>query len=200
MEFVEDGKLHADGFSVFQQVLVLGSIGCMASSVHHGLGKHAVALTTEQASNALKILWIGFCITPSAEATAKISITIMLMRMTTSTKWKYFFMSLIALMIMITIASLFAIMLSCWPIQLLWDPSLHGHCNVLERTVVIYTQGGEFRHESASICSSMLKDAIVMAAAYDIILAASPVFLLWKVKIGTFDKGLLCGLLALGFL
>lgn len=115
----------------------------MASSVHHGLGRHIQTLTSEQASNAMKILWIGFCVTPSAEATAKISITIMLMRITTSAKWKYFFVSLITLMIMITIASLFAILMSCWPIQLLWDPTLQGHCNVLERTVVIYIQGGE---------------------------------------------------------
>ncbi|KAI4218664.1 MAG: hypothetical protein LQ349_008619, partial [Xanthoria aureola] len=38
-----------------------------------------------------------------------------------------------------------------------------------------------------------------MAAGYDVILAASPVFLLCNVKIGIFDKALLCGLLALGF-
>ena len=39
-----------------------------------------------------------------------------------------------------------------------------------------------------------------MAAGYDIILASSPIFLLWKVKINFYDKTLLCGLLGLGFL
>lgn len=51
-----------------------------------------------------------------------------------------------------------------------------------------------------TVHSLLLKDATVMAAGYDVILAASPVFLLWNVKIGIFDKALLCGLLALGFL
>ena len=92
---------------------------------------------------ALKMLWIGFQVTPSAEATAKISITIMLMRITTSKKWHYFFSSLIILIILITIASLYSIMLSCHPVQLLWDPKRHGTCDADERTVDIYIQGGE---------------------------------------------------------
>ena len=46
----------------------------------------------------------------------------------------------------------------------------------------------------------MLINPIVMAAGYDVILATSPVFLLWKVQIRMYDKLLLCGLLALGFL
>lgn len=41
---------------------------------------------------------------------------------------------------------------------------------------------------------------IAMAAGYDIILATSPVLLLWEVQISRYHKSLLCGLLALGFL
>lgn len=89
----------------------------MAASVHHGLRRHTSYLTPEQASNALKLLLIGYCITPSAEATAKISISIVLMRVTTSSKWKYFFTTLIVLLILITIATLFATLMSCWPIE-----------------------------------------------------------------------------------
>ena len=40
----------------------------------------------------------------------------------------------------------------------------------------------------------------VMAALYDILLALSPIGLLWHVQIETRNKWLLCGLLALGFL
>ena len=115
----------------------------MAAAVHYGLGRHSYSLTSKEASTAIKLLWAGLCITPSAESAAKISITIMLMRVTTSAKWKWFFVFLITLMIMITIASLFAILMSCWPIQLLWDSTLDGHCNVLERTVDVYFQGSE---------------------------------------------------------
>ncbi len=70
------------------------------------------------------------------------------MRVTTSAKWKRFFTSLIIFFLMITIASLFAILMSCRPIGLLWDPLLEGHCDVRERTIVIYIQGGTFLFHS----------------------------------------------------
>lgn len=160
-------------------VLVLASFSCMASSVHHGLGNHLDTLTQEQTSATLRMLWIGFCITPSAEALAKISISIMLMKITVSSNWKRFFMTLIVLMAIITIAIFFSVVFSCFPIQRLWDSTRDGYCHILWRTVLLYIQG-------------------VMAVAYDFILATSPVVLLWSVKISRYDKGLLCGLLALG--
>ena len=42
--------------------------------------------------------------------------------------------------------------------------------------------------------------SLVMAAGYDVLLATSPIFLLWNVQISLYHKSLLCGLLALGFL
>ena len=132
------------------QVLVIGSLTCMATAVHHGLGRHTEVLTSKQASTALKFMWTGFCITPSAEATAKISISLMLMRITTSAKWKWFFMSLITLTIMITLMILFAVLMSCWPVELLWDLTSDNGCDVLERTVVTYIQGGELWRQPAT--------------------------------------------------
>jgi hypothetical protein len=41
---------------------------------------------------------------------------------------------------------------------------------------------------------------LVTAALYDIILATSPIFLLWNVHINIRKKMLVCGLLALGYL
>ena len=105
------------------------------------------SLDPSSASTALKMLWIAFQITPSAEATAKISIAVSLMRITTSKRWKLFLSALIVLTIMITICTLFSILMSCWPIQLLRDLDPPGHCNTLERTVAIYFQGGRnLRH------------------------------------------------------
>lgn len=171
----------------------------MGVAVHYGLGKHYDTLTPYQARMALKMLWVGFQITPSAEATAKISITIMLMRITTSKRWKYFFYALIVLIIFITVASLYSIMLSCHPVQMLWDPSVPGTCDVLERTVDIYLQGGK-RVLILVKWNSMLIGAAVIAAGYDVILATSPILLLWNVQISPRSKWLLCGLLGLGFL
>ena len=124
------------------KVLVYGSIGCISVAVHYGLGRHTNNLTLAEAIMSVKILWIGFQVTPSAEAAAKISITLMLIRITTSRTWRGFFYSLIAVNIMITIMTLFSILLSCKPIQLLWDPSVSGSCANYERTVDIYIQGG----------------------------------------------------------
>ena len=106
---------------------------------------------------------------------------------------------------MITVATLFAILLSCRPIGILWDPPLDGNCDVGERTIVIYIQGGESLFAlpfTLFIAASTLglTIALVMAAGYDIILAISPIFLLWKVQVNIHSKVLLCGLLALGFL
>ncbi|KAL9608913.1 MAG: hypothetical protein Q9167_006269 [Letrouitia subvulpina] len=193
-------KVGADDWIMaLSLLLTLASISCMTASVHHGLGKHTETLTSTQSLNALRMLWVGFCFTPSAEATAKISITLMVMQFTISAKWKRFFISLITLMVLITVTILIALLLSCWPVQLLWDPSINGYCNPLERTVILYIQGGMYF--SAFLTASMMdanKFGAVIAACYDIILAASPVFLLWKVKMRGYDKTLLCGLLALG--
>ena len=115
----------------------------MIVSVHYGLGRHAVFLTPEQSNKALKYLWIAFCITPSAESTAKISISLMLMRITISARWKWFFYILIASSIIVTIGSLLDVLLSCKPVGLLWDSSLEGYCDIRARVIIIYIQGGE---------------------------------------------------------
>ena len=124
-------------------MLVYASLSCMATSVHHGLGRHTAFLAPKEVSAALKFLWVAFCFTPSAEATAKISITIMLMRITTSAKWMWFFISLITMMIMITIACLLSTLLSCPHVELLRDPTKTSHCTILGLTVMVYIQGGK---------------------------------------------------------
>ena len=60
------------------KILCLGIMGCLIASVHYGLGRHIKTLSLEQSRTALKLLWIAFCLTPSAEAAAKFSISIML--------------------------------------------------------------------------------------------------------------------------
>lgn len=120
---------------------MFGSLGCMGSAVHYGLGRHYDTLTSHDAVMAMKMLWVGFQITPSSEATAKISITIMLLRITPSKQWRWFFGFWIVLMILITVITLYSIMLSCHPVQLLWDPNVKGACGATARTVDIYLQG-----------------------------------------------------------
>ena len=92
---------------------------------------------------ALKLLWTALCITPSAEATAKISISVMLIRITTSIKWKRFFYTLIVLFVLITIVTLFGVLLPCRPVTLLWDRRVKGSCNTLAEAVIFYIQGGK---------------------------------------------------------
>ena len=91
---------------------------------------------------ALRLLWSALCMTPSAEATAKISISVMLIRITTSIRWKRFFYTLIILFILITIVTLFGVLLPCRPIALLWDPSVAGSCDGAAEAWIFYIQGG----------------------------------------------------------
>lgn len=124
------------------QILVLASISCIGASVRHGLGRHSALLTPEQGQNAIEFLWITFCVSPSAEALAKISISLMLIRITTSTRWRLFLYFLIVLKALITATCLLVLLLSCTPIQLLWGVPVAGHCNTVLRTVFVYIQGG----------------------------------------------------------
>lgn len=91
----------------------------------------------------MKLVWIAFQFTPSAEATGKISVAFMLMRITTSRYWKLFFIVLITLNIGINIGMMFSILMSCWPVQMLWNPMIPGHCNIHERNAMSYVQGGK---------------------------------------------------------
>ena len=138
---------------ISSQVLVIAAFSCLATSVYYGLGRHTLSLTRENAQIALKLLWIAFCMTPSAEATAKISISLMLIRITTSTNWKRFFYVLIVFFMAVTIMCFFGIILSCMPIQSLWDLSVHGSCDIAERTGILYVQGSKYQrippHKSA---------------------------------------------------
>ena len=201
MVYASDG-IYANGGRCQNQTLALVSLSIMARSVHHGLGRHMASLNADQASTALRLLWISFCIIPCSETTAKASISIMLMRITTRPKWKRFFVSLIVLMVMITIAKFFAIIFSCRPLKHLWDGSAAGRCNVTERTVIIYIQGGKLGVQLVPFIlrTPLIELRLVMAAGYDVILASAPVLLLWKVQIKQYEKVSLCGLFALGLL
>ena len=156
---------------------------------------------------ALKLLWTALCITPSAEATAKISITVMLIRITTSKKWKTFLYTLIVLFILITIVTLFGVLLPCRPIEVLWDRSAKGSCNRLAEAVIFYIQGGKdplnwvrpFECREALSDQSLIRVSVT-ASLYDIILATTPIVLLWNAQINIWKKTLVCGLLAIGYL
>lgn len=142
--------------------------------------------------------------TPFAEAFAKISISIMLIRITTSFRWKVFFYALIGVFSSITIVTLVAYITLCRPITLLWDYSSKGSCNGTGETFIAYLQGGKVSSTISyqNIGDDIVADMIykVSAAVYDVLLALSPIFLLWKVQISFHRKLLICGLLSLGFL
>jgi hypothetical protein len=93
---------------------------------------------------AMKLVWMAFQFTPTAEATGKISVAFLLMRITTSKKLKWFFFILIALNIGINIGMMFSILMTCWPVRMLWDPRVPGHCNIFQRDVMTYFQGGKY--------------------------------------------------------
>ena len=125
------------------QIFLCCAFGLLGSATHYGLGKHAATLSPDNVMYAMKLTWTAFQFTPAAEAAGKISVAMMLMHVTTSKQWKRGFMVLIILNILINIGMMFSILMSCWPIQMLWDPMVPGHCNILQRNVMSYFQGGK---------------------------------------------------------
>ena len=182
------------------QVLLIVAFGLFATATQYGLGQHFNPLELDNGIYAIKLVWMAFQFTPTAEATGKISVAIMLMRVTTSKKWKTFFMALSVWNIAIGIGIMFSILMTCWPIQMLWDPRVPGHCNFVQRNVISYIQGGT-RHSLPKFPAYETdKLLLATAAVSDLVLAVAPIFLLWDVKISKKSKWLLCGLLALGLL
>jgi len=166
-------------------IFLLIAYSLLGSATIYGLGRHTATVAAEsspaQVSHAMKLVWVAFQFTPSAEALGKISVALMLMRITTSKKWKYFLSGLIVLDVGFNIGMMFSILMACWPVTMLWDPTVPGHCNLAQRNVMTYFQGGS-------------------AALSDLVLAVAPVILLWGVQIDMQSKLLLCGLLGLGLL
>lgn len=107
----------------------------------YGLGSHAALLEPADLMYAMKLTWIAFVFTPWAEAASKISVAVLLSRITTNRFWKWTFNILIGVNIVATIAMIFSLLLSCVPIQMLWDPSVPGHCNTVQRDAFAYIQG-----------------------------------------------------------
>ena len=66
----------------------------------------------------------------------------MVKRITTSRKWKIFLYTQIILFGLITFAIFVGVVGSCRPLGLLWDQTLEGSCDIEERTVLLYIQGG----------------------------------------------------------
>ncbi|KAL8784333.1 MAG: hypothetical protein Q9213_004042 [Squamulea squamosa] len=174
-------KVGADDWASLSSFIFLCcAFGLLGSATYHGLGRHAVTLKPHNVVYAMKLTWIAFQLTPAAEATGKMSVAIMLMRITTSKHWKWGFMVLIVLNVLINTGMMFSILMSCWPVQMLWNPKVPGHCNILQRNVMAYIQGSS-------------------TAISDLVLAGAPIILLWNVKISKNSKFLLCGLLSIGF-
>jgi len=168
-----------DWFALISFVFLIVAFSLLGSSIIYGLGRHAANLEMERTIYAMKLVWMAFQFTPTAEATGKISVAFLLMRITTSKKLKWFFYILIGINIGINIGMMFSILMTCWPVRMLWDPRVQGHCNIFQRNVMTYFQGGS-------------------AAITDLILAIAPIPLLWNVKTSKKTKWLLCGLLSIG--
>jgi hypothetical protein len=124
------------------QIFLIVAFSLLGTASIYGLGRHAATLQMPDVIHAMKLVWIAFQFTPSAEATGKISVAFLLMRVTTNKYWKTFFVTLIVLNILINIGMMFSILMSCWPVRMLWDPRVSGHCNIKERNIMSYVQGG----------------------------------------------------------
>ncbi|MCJ1313091.1 hypothetical protein MMC25_006768 [Agyrium rufum] len=175
-------KTGADDWVMLASMIVTtAAYGCLATSVHLGLGHHLADIPLENIDSCLKIFWAAMFMTPSAEAFAKFSISLMLIRITTNRIVAAFLYTCIGLFAAVTVVTLFSDTLQCVPLAVLYNPLVKGTCNRGAEIATAYLQG-------------------VGAALYDVILATIPIYILWSVQIDTKQKVALCALLGLGYL
>jgi len=123
-------------------VLLTVTFSLFGSALIHGLGKNAASLEPSHIMPAMKLTWIAFFFSPSAEGTGKISIALLVMRLTTNKHCKRFFVVFIVLHIAIAIGMSISMLITCRPIQMLWDPRITGYCSI-KKDVMGYIQGGK---------------------------------------------------------
>ena len=80
------------------------------------------------------------------------------------------------------LATILILCLSCIPLKALWDPNVHGKCLPLTTVYIVA------RVQSA------------FAVATDLLLTASPVAILWRVRIKRGQKVQICSLMSLGLI
>jgi len=146
------------------------------------MGRHLSTLPSPEES-ALQILkWntIYQPINVIGALSNKIAIGLFILRIHNSPKFKRAIWVVMTPLAITTVILTFVVLLQCIPLRALWHPSLNGHCISAQTPLnVSYVQSG-------------------FAIIADIFLTASPIAILWNIRISLKRKVAICGLMSIG--
>lgn len=150
--------------------------------VQQGVGKHVEYLSDpiQQSLNILKYNVFFQVSVVICTLLTKFSIGFLIVRIKNDQTLKWTLLAIMSFMTAATVAVIVVEFISCIPLKKLWTPQIKGHCIAQSNVYVIaYIQSG-------------------FNIITDLCLTISPIVILWKVRISTRRKVLICGLMSLG--
>ncbi|PQE25645.1 integral membrane protein [Rutstroemia sp. NJR-2017a BBW] len=152
--------------------------------IEAGLGRHKAFLSNPEQDVLDLIKWqVGFqTAIVICTLVTKLSISLMILRIKDTKSIRYALGIMMFLMTSATVAMIITEFISCIPLAALWTPSIKGKCIPPSKVYLLaYIQSG----------------ATIVA---DLCLTASPVIILWNVRINKKKKTLILGLMSLGLI
>ena len=152
--------------------------------VSAGVGHHLSSLP-DPVYAALQILkWntIYQVVNVIGAFSTKLSIGLFLLRLNNTRIFNMVIWIVLTPLAMVTFALVLTDLLQCIPLQALWNPSVQGHCI----------------SEQVPLTVSYVQSAFAILT--DLFLTASPVIILWKVKINLQKQLAICALMSLGLM
>ncbi|OWY44158.1 hypothetical protein AALT_g5880 [Alternaria alternata] len=178
-----------DWLMMLSAVLSVACFSSFAALTHVGVGHHVEYFTyvrPDHRKRFFEISWWYAWILVAAYSSIKISIACFLLRFADHRRhWQWSLYAMIVILILFTIGSVLSLVLQCLPIQAAWDFNLRpptGNANCYSTTT--FRNTGVFNS--------------VFNLATDLILALSPIPIIWKIQTDLRTKISLCIVMGLG--
>jgi hypothetical protein len=164
-----------------------------------------MSLTWDQISETGRLNWISQPLCLAALTTGKISVACLIYRLQSPTRWRTnFLIGLCTFMFIMNSILVVIIFTQCIPVQLLWDHSPTaptGHCinpNILSILAQFAGSKSTLFFKIQKSANTHANNQLGYMAVMDLILAAIPVHMIWKLQIHMKKKIAICGLLSTG--
>ncbi|KAB2105280.1 hypothetical protein AG0111_0g6961 [Alternaria gaisen] len=122
-------KLQSDDYTIIASLMfsILLSITIQLSVVH-GYGQHKVDLSTEELHTCLKFFWIAQTPYKIVVCLNKVSAILLYMRIFISRHFRWLCYGALTIVVGSGIATVFATIFQCVPLQRSWDKNVEGTC------------------------------------------------------------------------
>ncbi|MCJ1310165.1 hypothetical protein MMC25_003826 [Agyrium rufum] len=160
--------------------LTVVSFGFNIKQIQDGYGHHQEDLTVNQIIQINKWGELSTFVLLFVSAFTKISICLFAKRIPSSHRLKSFLWSLIAFVTVVNTACAIVFVITCRPLNKLWNPAVPGTC--IDFNAFLY----------------MLYVQAAASVLVDLACTALPILVLWKVQISLENKIAICGLMAVG--